>query len=56
MTEAEFCQGFDPHYAVQRVARELYRARHPQGMVVGMPQVRVPAEFIDFLLTRWKAQ
>lgn len=53
---AEYCAKFDRHYAVQRVARELWRSRNPHGMTVGMPQVKVPAEVIDFLLTRWKEQ
>lgn len=55
-TQDEFAAQFAKIYAVQRVARELWHARNPGGMGVGMPRVDLPAELVDFLLTRWRAE
>jgi len=53
-TEQEFCAQYDPHYAVQRTARETYRAMYPTGMTVGMPRVDMQPSFVIFILERWK--
>jgi hypothetical protein len=54
-TELEFRARFDPHYAVQRVSREVYRERYPPGMHTNGPStVTLPTEIVQYLLTRWE--
>lgn len=56
-TEAEFCGQFEAHYAVQRVAKEIYRERYPGGMRTNGPsEVRIGIDLAEYLLSRWKSQ
>jgi hypothetical protein len=53
-SEAEFCAQFNPHYAVQRIARAVYRERYPSGMHTNGPmRVTLDVGLVQYLLTRW---
>lgn len=53
-TEVEFLAQFDPHYAVQRVAKAVHFERHHGGMRTNGPStVELPTELVEYLLSRW---
>jgi len=56
-TEAEFLAQFDAHYAVQKIAREVYRERYQNGMRTNGPsRVWLATELVGYLLTRWRRE
>lgn len=56
-TQEEFCDKYDKHYAVQRIAKAVHFERYHGGMRTNGPStVQVPTELVEYLLTRWRRE